>query len=151
LYLWKNSKSIVKKRTHKLDFTPDYDFLLFGLVSDEPDYRLAWLINRTMEWDMKRTENLKIEHPGESLTQEFAHYTFVDEKTHITYRLIGNRGENGTLLEELKNIDFFLSIHSDDKNMPSAGILSAIKSMPAVRAFIPVDPGGLRSKNKLLF
>lgn len=97
----------MKKRTHKLDFKPDYDFLLFGLVSDEHDYRLAWLINRTMEWDLKRTENLKIEHPGESLTQEFAHYTFADEKTHITYRLIGNRGENGYLLEELKNVDFF--------------------------------------------
>lgn len=104
-----------------------------------------------MEWNLKRTENLKIEHPGESLTQKFPHYTFFDEKTYITYRLVGNRGENGYLLEELKNIDFFLSIHSDEKNMPPAGILSSIKSMPAIRAFFPIDPGGLRSKNKLLF
>ena len=52
-------------------------------------------------------------HKKTGVRQEFSLYRYYDEETYLDYHLIANRCEDGFLLEELKNIDYFLRISGD--------------------------------------
>lgn len=141
----------MKKRFHKLDDQPSFDFLLFGISTDEREYRLAWLLNSELGWELCRLENICFRQDQHQLIQEFSHYVHTDINSQLTYHLVSNKCEHGYLVEELKNIDFFLKINgqTDDPSIQSP--VGRLKALPFIRGFFPVEPAGLKSKHKLLF
>ncbi len=141
----------MKKKAHKLDFQISYDFYLFGMVCDERDYRLAWLLNRDLGLLFERMDNLTIPQSEPGLTQEFSHYLHVDENTHTGYHLIGNRSENGYLLDEIRNIDYFLKIQPEDEEALDARWINSLRKLAYIRGLFQLETGVLRSGQKLLF
>ena len=138
------------RKKHKLDVAIEEDFCLLGVVSDEPDYRLCWMINHALELAFEKLDDLKLYHRKLKEEQLFSIFLYQDEDALVTYRIIKNRSEQGYYLDELKNLDYLVHIQGDlitekiNAFMQSVGILSA------VRMCLPVDLKVIRNKERLL-
>ena len=82
----------VKK--HKLELAIDEDFCLLGVVSDEPDYKLCWLINSSLDMNFEKQEELQLFHRKLDEEQVFSLFSYHDNDALITFRIIRNRSGN---------------------------------------------------------
>ena len=98
----------MKKKNQKLYYQPEPDFHLIGIASHENDYRLSWALNKKLLVNFIRSENLEIKDLKKNSVSFFSVFSTDDEQEDIRLILISNRCDNGFLIEELKNIDYFL-------------------------------------------
>jgi len=139
---------MVKK--HKLDLAMDEDFCLLGLVSDETDYKLCWMINRSLDMNFEKQEDLGLFHPRLQEEQIFSLFSYHDDASMITYRIIKNRTDNGYYLDELKNIDYLIHIQGEINTSKITGFLNLVTSLEPVRMCVPSDLTRIRNKERLL-
>ena len=66
----------VKK--HKLNLAIEEDFCLLGVVTDEPDYKLCWMINRFLDMNFEKQEELHLFHRKLNEEQVFSHFSYHD-------------------------------------------------------------------------
>ena len=101
-----------------LDDSSWLDFTLIGIVAQEPDYRMAWLLNSHLKLNLKRMAdfrppaNLKaqaLENPGYSV------FYSPLEFSEAQFRLIGNKSHPQPCIKESEGFDFILQI----SNAPS--------------------------------
>ena len=138
----------MKKKKHKLTFQLDFDFFLLGISSSENDYRLSWEMNKALEISLKK--NADHITKKKEIEQVFLVYTFYDEEVFLQYSLIANKSEKGYLIEELRNIDYFLQIHGDLSDNQKQQIISSIKNIKGVSGIFKLDINTLKSKNRLI-
>ena len=138
----------MKKKKHKLTFQPDFSFFLIGISSSENDYRLSWEINKILGISLRKGTDHVIKK--KEIEQVFLVYTFYDEEVYLQYSLIANKSENGFLIEELHNIDYFLQIHGELSGNQKQQIISSVKNIKGVTGVFKLDINTLKSKNKLI-
>ena len=100
-------------KRHKLEMAIEEDFCLLGVVTDEPDYKLCWMINRALDMNFEKQEELQLFHRKLGEEQVFSLFSYHDNDAMISYRIIRNRAENGYYLDELKNIDYMIHIQGE--------------------------------------
>jgi hypothetical protein len=132
-----------------LSIEEDYDFILIGISCHTKDYRLCWEINKSLNTDLKRTEDLEISKKGE--VNSFSFYEFIDEDNYVEYYLISNLGSNGYLIPEQKKVDFFLLLKGNTSTNQAKDIIGRINSLSLVLTSFNIDPNQLKSKHNLLF
>jgi hypothetical protein len=132
-----------------LSIEEDYDFILIGVSCHTKDYRLCWEINKSLNSDLKRTEDLEISKKGE--VNFFSFYEYIDEDNYIEYYLISNLGSNGYLIPEQKKVDFFLLLKGNTSTNQAKDIIGRINSLSLVLTSFKIDPNQLKSKHNLLF
>lgn len=137
-----------KKKKHKLTFQLDFNFFLLGISSSENDYRLSWEINKKLKISLKKSTDHVIKR--KETEQFFPVYMFDDDELYIQYFLIGNHCENGYLIEELRNIDYFLQIHGDLTDRQQEQISSSVRNIKGITGLFKLDVNTLKSKNKLI-
>jgi hypothetical protein len=134
---------------HKLPITEDFDHikkLIFGISSHENDYRICWAINHQCGLSLAKSVDHIILPTKAQPEKSFPNYVFVNSLTR--FRFIGNRCENGFLLEEYKNFDFILIIESpEDIDMES--FIKNLKSSQLITAILSIDFNKLKNKNRL--
>jgi len=126
------------------------DFCLLGVVSDEPDYRLCWMINQSLDMDFEKQEDLLLYHRKLNEEQVFSLFSFHDNDSLITYRIIKNRSENAYFLEELKNIDYLIHIQGEISTSRISGFMLSVGALDAVRMCVPSDLSRIKNKERLL-
>ncbi|MFZ5939482.1 MAG: IPExxxVDY family protein [Bacteroidota bacterium] len=137
------------KKVHRLLTAIDDNIGLIGLSSDESDYRLVWLINEEAGTGFIRMEDLNLYHKKLDSEQTFPLFQYYDDDSLLTYRLIGNRCENGFFLEEVKNLDFLILIQGEVFPDEMERFLEKISRVTSVRMCVPVDLNRLRSTERL--
>lgn len=138
----------VKK--HKLDLAIEEDFCLLGVVSDEPDYKLCWMINQQLDMNFEKQDALQIYHRKMDLEQLFSNFSYHDDDALITYRLIKNRAEQGYFLDELKNIDYLIHIQGEINTSRIRNFMLSIAALEPVRMCVPSDLSRIKNKERLL-
>jgi len=138
----------VKK--HKLDLAIEEDFCLLGVVTDEPDYRLCWMINRILDMNFEKQEELQLFHRKLDKEQEFSYFSYHDSDTLITFRIIRNRSENGYFLDELKNIDYLIHIQGEINTTRINDFMQSVGALEPVRMCVPSDLSRIKNKERLL-
>ncbi len=138
----------VKK--HKLDLAIEEDFCLLGMVSDEPDYKLCWLINQTLGMNFEKQDELQLFHRKLNEEQMFSHFSFHDQNAMTTFRIIRNRSENGYFLDELKNIDYLIHIQGEISTTRIRNFMQAVGALEPVRMCVPSDLSRIKNKERLL-
>jgi len=131
-----------------LSFEYDYDFQLIGLYCHFKDYRLAWALNKRFEFDFVKQDPYSIKNKED--TQEFSYYTFLIEHQELYYYLLANRSEQGLLIPERKDIDYFIIIDGIYERSKKKEFLSQLSALNEVLSAVEVNPKGLRSKQNLL-
>jgi hypothetical protein len=138
----------VKK--HKLDMAIDEDYCLLGIVADEPDYKLCWLINRTLSTNFVRLDDLMLYNRKHKTDQQFSIFAFTDEDSLLTYRIIKNRGDAGYFLDGLKNLDYLVHIQGEVYPEKISTFLQGTASIQEIRMCVPVDLAKIRNQERLL-
>lgn len=137
-----------KKKVHKLKLDADYGFKLIGIVSSENDYTLIWTVNDSLKISLKKEEKLEIIDKKTNAASLFTRFSYSDENTN--YTLIGNKSENGYLIKEQKQIDYFLKIEGKI-DFISPNISKSLKKSKVILATFDILPTDLKSKYNLLF
>ena len=140
-----------KGKNLKLDYKPELEFSLIGISSHENDYHLTWAINQQLGLNLTRSSNLTILSRQQNAVQDFSVSSYEDEESMLLYNLISNSGEKGFLFPELRNIDFFLQIYGELFENQLLEIQEHLKKIDIVSASFVLDPGTLKSPEKLLF
>mgnify|MGYP000158484422 FL=1 len=158
---------------HKLDLDEfdEIDYHLVAIHTTLEDYRLAYFINQHLPVNLSKSNEEILISIKEGETQ-FSRFYFDDEDNFVSWNLIQNKNEvigqneiinqdlfsNSSqvvatkvfLLPELKKVDYFLKIESDD-DLDLAGIVKKLKSIKSLSTVYVVETETIKSKNNLIF
>jgi hypothetical protein len=159
---------------HKLDLDEfdEIDYYLIAIHTTLEDYRLAYFINQHLPINLSKSkEEIQISiKEGET---QFSRFYFNDEDNFISWNLIQNKNEvigqkeiinqdlfsNSSqevatkvfLLPELKKVDYFLKIESDEDDVKITDIIKKLKTIKSLSTVYVVDTETIKSKNNLIF
>jgi len=163
----------MNKVTFKLDIdlSSELDFNLIGISSSLRDYRLCHFINKHTGLQFIYGKESPIDHNGhlKNKTAEeldyhiifdtkkeninhFQMYRYCCDRFDYEYYIINNKSqENGVLIPEAGNFDYFMIIkhYIDDEDLDS--LLSNLKSIDEILLVKEIDPTILKSKENLIF
>ncbi|WP_240049354.1 IPExxxVDY family protein [Mucilaginibacter psychrotolerans] len=134
-----------------LKFEIDFDFILIALTTSLKDYRICYLINKSLNFNFVRKDDLKLDiGPGGSEIL-FSIYQHTWENTETDFIFIGNKGSEGYLVPEMREADYFILIKNyiDENDLES--LISAINKIPEVVAAVKIEPKKIKSRENLLF
>ncbi|WPU94588.1 IPExxxVDY family protein [Mucilaginibacter sabulilitoris] len=134
-----------------LKFEIDFDFVLIAITTSLKDYRVCYLINKSLNFNFTRTNDLAVDiyQGAEPVLFSLFHYQW--ETTETDFYFIGNKGSDGYLVPEIKSADYFLMIRNyiDDDDLEN--MISAINKIPEIVAAVKIDPKKIKSRENLLF
>ena len=104
-------------------------------------------MNKRFEFDFVKQEPYTIKNEDE--TQEFSYYTFLIEHQELYYYLLANRSENGLLIPERKDIDYFIIIDGLYERSKKKEFIAQLSALNEVLSAVEVNPKELRSKQNL--
>lgn len=156
---------------HKLqvgDFDDDA-YKLIAIHCRLEDYRLAYLLNKTLNLNLKRkAEDLDFEY----LKASYSIFEWSNEAQYVTWNLISNvckKEEAGLystgtlfdtnekvlktfhLIPEYKKVDYFLKISEEILNVDEKSILNQLQVIPQIITSYAVNPLKIKSKDHLIF
>ncbi|BDB52082.1 IPExxxVDY family protein [Flavobacterium ammonificans] len=158
---------------HKLDLDEfdEIDYHLIAIHTTLEDYRLAYFINQHLPVNLSKSKEEILISIKQGDTQ-FSRFYFDDEDNFISWNLIQNKNEvvgkkeitnqdlfsnsiqevatKVFLLPELKKVDYFLKIESDD-DLQINEIVKNLKSIKSLSTVYVVDTETIKSKNNLIF
>lgn len=137
-------------RKHKLELAIDEDYCLLGMVSDDPDYKVCWRINRALGTDFRKTDDLELYHKKLNLTQGFPLFSYEEPESFLTYRIISNRSDPGYFLDELTNLDYLIHIQGEILTDRIQVFMQKVAAIAEIRICVPVDLGRIRNHERLL-
>ncbi len=135
-------------KAFKLDVEPDLSFKLVALVTAEPIFRIAWHLNEIAGFKFSETEPMMLYHPKRLIMQEFQCYTSMSE-THEDAELIQNKGESGLLMEDQKQVDYFIKINVEDYDVKD--LITQLKPIKNISLAFEIIPGSLKSPQRLIY
>jgi len=141
----------LKKKTHKLSINAEYSSAIIAISSHENDYRLSWAINKQLETNFVKTNNLVVFNKKYKIEQEFSLFVFEDEDNMIKYHLVANKCDNGYLIPELSNMDFFIQIYGEISADFKDRLLEKLKKINIVTGAFVIDPAILKSGKRLIY
>ena len=140
----------MKKTTFTIK--PTFDFELLGLVSPVKDYKMAWLINRDLNLDLVRSEDVQIEFlssPRLEISQYFL------SLPHGYIQLLKNKALNTSqqlayLIPELRNLDYFLLVQDQTQQISITNFVDHLAKNSQIQSVVRLDVSKIKSKDNLL-
>jgi hypothetical protein len=148
---------------NKLKFDFEYDFKIIGIASNTEDYRLCWLLNTHLKWNLKRVVNLPAIESKKAVSlfedlneseDEKGHtmFSFVDEDMFIDNHLIANISSEGYLIPEFKQCNFFIFLKGDavtDETVNS--VIEKLQYLDAINSSFFIHHHQIKELDNLLF
>lgn len=134
-----------------LKFEIDFDFILIALTAPLKDYRVCFLVNKFLNFNFTRTEDLVLENIAQTGLSLFAFYHYSWEATETDFYFIANKGSEGYLVPEMREADYFILIKNyiDENDLES--LVSGLNRIPEIVAAVKIDPKKIKSRENLLF
>jgi len=156
---------------HKLLVDDFYDdtYKLIAIHCRLEDYRLAYLLNKNLNLNLKRkAEDLDFKY----LKSSYSIFEWENELEYIRWNLISNvckKEEDslystGTLfannekvlktfnlISEYNKVDYFIKISEEIQNVNEKQILYKLQNIPQIITSYTVDPLKIKSKDHLIF
>ena len=130
----------------KLQIDQVNDFLLFGLVSSEPDYKLSLTLNSKFSISLKNSQPVKLPaDDGSELI--FSRFSDTSGTPDRTFNLVSNRSGKNFLVKKLKNVDYILFVHDPDNEEELARMTTSLREIPAVTAVFNIEIDTIKDKN----
>jgi len=136
----------------KLQIEHTYDFEVLGLVSPVKDYNMAWLINRQLDLDLIKWEDLEIEFlsdPQLKISQYFLSlpHGFVQL---LKNKAINSQNQVSYLIPELKTMDYFLLVQDQTFQISINTFANKLAEIPFIQNVMKLDVTKLKSRENLL-
>ena len=130
----------------QLDDHTDDEFVIFGLVSTEADYKLSQLLNKKLKITLKNANTIDLKGVG-GMKLSFSRYSDTSSSPEITFNLISNRSDKDYLLKKLKKIDYFFRINSFANRFNIEQLTSTLREIDRITAVFRLDPLEIKDKN----
>ncbi|KEO72363.1 IPExxxVDY family protein [Anditalea andensis] len=136
----------------KLQVIHEYEFDLIGLVAPIKDYKMAWLINKSLGIQLSKTKDYEVDFinkPRLIISQ------FILEKEHGFIQLLKNKAFSPLhqalyLVPELKSIDYFLVLQDYTFELNINDYIEELSENPLIQNVVRLDVSKLKSKENLL-
>ena len=134
-----------------LKFEIDLDFVLIAVTTSLKDYRVCYLINKALSFNLVKNPDLKVDinHGTEPVLFSIYHYNW--EATETDFYFIANKGSDGYLIPEMRKADYFLLIKNYIDENDLDNLVSALNKVPEIVAAVKIDPKKIKSRENLLF
>ena len=149
-----------------LDYENEHDYKLIGIHTTLEDYRIAYYLNTNLNIQLKRnSQDLDLG----SKNNFFSLYVCNCNTTFLSWSLITNKHasvsetdavstilfkenyQTSVLIQEKKQIDYFLKIEGDLTENEFDLIIANINSIKSVITSYKINPQTLKSKDYLIF
>jgi hypothetical protein len=141
-------KSIQKITRVQLKISQKDEFILIGIVSAEPDYKLSLTLNKKFRISLKNISPVKItDDNGSELT--FSRFSDSSGSPDIVFNLISNRSGKNFLLKKLKNVDYIFQVQDPDNENNINSITASLRETDTVTAVFRIDMNTIKDKNLL--
>ena len=134
-----------------LKYELDLDFVLIALTVPLKDYRLCFIINKQLNVEFYRIEELSLQHNSSTAISYFSRYYYQYAQSETDFYLIANKGTDGFLIPEMKTVDYFIIIKNYLDEEDLSNFVTGLNKIPEVQVAIEVDPKKLKSKENLIF
>jgi hypothetical protein len=138
-------KSTQKKIKVPFHFTANDNFLMFGIISPEPDYKLSLLINKSLNISLTNHSPLEVKDDKGNLIS-FSKFSDHTESPDTIYNLFTNKSGNSYLLKKLKTYDYLFLIQDADDNFSSEMLTQKLKESGIFRAVFVIDTNKVNDK-----
>lgn len=156
---------------HKLlvDDFYDHTYKLIAIHCRLEDYRLAYLLNKNLDLNLKRKEeDLDFKY----LESSYSFFEWNNETEYVTWNLVSNvckkeedsLSSTGTLFEtnekvlktfhlipEYNKVDYFIKVSDEIQNVNEKLILNKLQTIPQIITSYVIDPLKIKSKDHLIF
>jgi len=140
----------MSKTVLKIDDDDHFDFMLIGIACQHKDYRLCHELNTRLHLALKRENDYEIFNGKRMEHISFSFYRYLtEEEDH--YYLLANKGRQGLLIPEQKQIDYFFIIRENVKRINQPELMNRLKDLKIVLGIFKIDPKNLKSRENLLF
>jgi hypothetical protein len=130
----------------KLNIEQNNFYILMGLVSAEPDYKLSLTLNKKFGISLKNIPSLRL--AGNNETEiVFSRYSNNADNQDLIIELISNRSGKNYLLNKLKNIDYLLQIHISEEEVDINNITSSLREIDTITAVFNINIKTIKDKN----
>ena len=134
-----------------LKYELDLDFVLLAITAPLKDYKLCYKINKQLNFNFYKISELELMFNADESPFCFSRYYYLDSQTGTVFYLLANKGTEGLLVPEMKNVDFFLLIHNYIDNEDLQHIITGLNKISEILVALEVDPKKLKSKESLIF
>ncbi len=134
-----------------LKFEIDLDFVLIAITTPLRDYRLCYMVNKILNFNFIRSEDLCLEPLQGSARAWFSLYKYSWESSETDFFMIANKGTDGYLIPEMNRTDYLLLIKNYIDETELDDILLHLNKIPEIVAAVKVDPKKIKSRENLLF
>ena len=131
-----------------------FDFELIGIVSSAKEYKLAWHLNQSHLFQLKKAEDIKIdfEHNGQIRVSVLSEETEYSKAYLLRNKLISsNTPANQFLIPELQRFDYLLKLSNQTTENWAKEVIEEIKHIPIIDYVLTVSVDKLKLKENLLF
>lgn len=132
-----------------LKYELDLDFVLIAITSQLKDYMLCFKLNRQLNINLYKIDELVIESNSNEIF--FSRYQYQIPESETDVYLLANKGDQGYLIPEMKRVDYFILIRNYISEEEVEQMIDGINKLPEILAAIEVDPRKLKSKENLIF
>lgn len=129
----------------QLNVNQDFESVLLGIVSAEPDYKLCLALNRSLKISLKNASPVAVRDNTEETT--FSRFSDASSSPGLIYELISNRSGRNFFLKKLKNIDYFFHVSDLDKIINNDEIAAILRDTEHITAVFNLDPEKIKDKN----
>lgn len=141
---------MAKKVVQFLEFETDYDFLLLGIYCAYRDYRICFELNHALELSFEKQDDFEIQAEKKGSIGQFPIF-FAENNDGEQFFVVGNKGNNGLLVSELKQVDYFLLVRNNTRYTTSEILTEKIKSITIVSSVKEYFPIELKSGDVFLY
>ena len=123
------------------------DYQLIGIVSSSKEFKIAWIINNSLEVSLSKIDNeiIKLSN-GSSLS--ISHLLYRRNKGYIRLinnKIIYNKGKS-SLISSLSNFDYIIQFSSNFFEFESFNIINKLKSNNDIQFANFVDSNSIKEK-----
>jgi hypothetical protein len=139
-------KSLQKISRVKLKVKQNINFVLFGIVSSEPDYKLSLELNKKFLISLKHISPIKLtDKNGHHLP--FSRFSYTDTSSELIYSLISNRNGKHFFINNLKNIDFLFQVQNPENEENINLMTSDLREIEIITAIFNLSINKIKDKN----
>jgi hypothetical protein len=122
------------------------EFILLGVVSSEPDYKLSLSINKKFRISLKNTVPVIIGE-GTDNALSFSRFSDTGRTPGIVFNLFSNRSEKNFLLKKLNNVDYIFQVYDPENESNIDQMVASLRDIESVSAVFKIDLNTFRDKN----
>lgn len=121
-------------KKHILHHEYRHGFKAIGITSAQKDYRLCWLLNNALGYDLKRMADFCPENDPKNESPGFAVYRFENPSMFLYVYLVANKNLERQLFTRLRNFDYLLLFKQPSEQTDLNEVVKAVRKITQVQA-----------------